>query len=126
MTSAIPDGVRFEQTLTLPETRSPHAGAVLASGLRHSRMFDIAVDVYRRHRPDDSGRCGLCSMRDCRVHLNAAKIIEAANENPDAFEVDAVQGEGRGVVRPRTRWFQHPSQDFSVVKSGPLIRPVTG
>lgn len=126
MTSAIPDGVRFEQTLTLPETRSPHAGAVLASGLRHSRMFDIAVDVYRRHRPDDSGRCGLCSIRDCRARLHAAKIIEAANEDPDAFQADPVQGKGRGVVRPRTRWFQHPSHGSSVVTSGPLIRPETG
>ena len=126
MTSAIADGVRFEKTLTLPETRSPHAGAVLASGLRHSRTFDIAVDVYRRHRPDGSGRCGLCSIRNCRPRLHGAKIIEAANEDPDAFEVDAVQREGRGVVRPRTRWFQHPSQISSVVKSGPFIRPVTG
>lgn len=118
MTSAIPDGVRFEQTLTLPETRSPHAGAVLASGLRHSRMFDIAVDVYRRHRPDDSGRCGLCSIRDCRARLNAAKVIEAANEDPDAFEADPFQGKGRGVVRPRKRWFQHPRQISSVVSQG--------
>jgi hypothetical protein len=71
---------------TVPDLQSPHAGAVLASGLRHSRMFAIAVALYRRHRPDGGGQCPHCGPDLCRTRVHAAKIITAANEDPHAFD----------------------------------------
>jgi hypothetical protein len=71
---------------TLLGSAASLGGAVLASGLRHSRMFAIAVHVYQFHRVGLDGRCLRCATHNCRHRRHALKIIVAAGAEPRDFE----------------------------------------
>lgn len=78
--------------LTLPSAKRRGAGpsdveGVVASELRHSRMFLLAVEVYRAHARDGAGRCRSCGVGQCRSRVHAATIIDAAGASPAAFEL---------------------------------------
>ena len=75
-------------------------GTVLVSKLRGSQMHKVCIDLYQRHRPSGSGICLSCEAPvPCRPRCNAAKVIQAAGEDPARY--DAQIGEDSGLGRDR-------------------------
>jgi len=74
---------------------APGANPVVR-GLESSRMFGLAVRVYRSHERDSAGRCRSCPGRMCRTRAHAAAIIAAAGVDPAAFDA----GPRCGVTGP--------------------------
>jgi hypothetical protein len=64
-------------------------------------MHKLCVDLYQRHRPSGSGVCLACGAPvPCRPRCNAAKVIQAAGEDPARY--DAQIGEDMGLCRDGT------------------------
>jgi hypothetical protein len=62
-------------------------GTVLVSKLRGSEMHRLCIDLYQRHRPSGSGLCLCCGAPvPCRPRCNAAKVIQAAGEEPARYD----------------------------------------
>src|SRR5437868_2139813 len=57
-------------------------GHAVVRGLTSTRMFALAVGLYRQHRRDGGGRCLVCGTMICRSRRHAATVIESAGVNP--------------------------------------------
>jgi hypothetical protein len=70
------------------KTSVQHATAgIVVFGLRCSRTFQIAVEVYQNHIPGSGGSCCRCGRAGCRSRGHAEKIIVAAGEDSRASAV---------------------------------------
>jgi hypothetical protein len=52
----------------------------------YSTVFALAAELYRRHVPDDRGRCRACWVWRCPVRVNSAGVILAAGVDPETLD----------------------------------------
>ncbi|HEY3501696.1 MAG TPA: hypothetical protein VGN37_02780 [Actinocatenispora sp.] len=51
------------------------------------RLYRMAVDVYRRHRPGVTGRCAACGRVGCSARRHAAAVLAALGDDPRRYGV---------------------------------------
>jgi hypothetical protein len=77
---------------SLPVVDRAGESASVIPGVRGSVLHGTCVETYRRHRGDRNGLCVWCQRRSpCPSRLDAARVIEAAGEDPQLYDRSSVQ-----------------------------------
>ena len=67
-------------------------------------LYEMAVELYGRHRDDGSGRCAVCGgAAPCPSRCHAAGVLEAAGADVAVHDAGGVPAVGVGAFHPRGR-----------------------